>query len=60
MNQAIPSSVLNAAESFSDYARNQAARINTTAESKAQAQGARVGISRPHESAQWHVAGEAA
>ncbi len=59
MNKPIDSRLLESAEIFSDYLTNAAARIDQQAEAKAQAQGARVGISRPHESAPLHVAGEA-
>ena len=41
------------------YLENTAARIDARAEAKAHDNGARVGISRPHESAHLHVAGEA-
>ncbi|MBS0453430.1 MAG: xanthine dehydrogenase molybdopterin binding subunit [Proteobacteria bacterium] len=60
MNKPIdPRLLQNAEEAFADYVANTAARIDTGAEAKAHAQGARVGISRPHESAALHVAGEA-
>ena len=48
------------AEAFADYRKNTAYRVNEGAEAKAHGQGARVGISRKHESAHLHVAGEAA
>ncbi|MGI4779018.1 MAG: xanthine dehydrogenase molybdopterin binding subunit [Janthinobacterium lividum] len=48
-----------AAGAFADYRANTAARIDVEAEALALGQGARVGISRPHESAALHVAGEA-
>ena len=48
-----------AAGAFADYRANTAARIDVDAESRAQESGVRVGISRPHESAALHVAGEA-
>jgi xanthine dehydrogenase large subunit len=51
--------LLQKAEAFADYLTNTAARIDTGAEAKAHAEGARVGISRPHESAALHVSGEA-
>nr|WP_256353954.1 xanthine dehydrogenase molybdopterin binding subunit [Variovorax sp. dw_308] len=51
--------MLQTAEAFADYLKNAAARIDVAAEAKAHGDGARVGISRPHESAQLHVAGEA-
>ncbi|MET3514802.1 xanthine dehydrogenase large subunit [Pseudacidovorax sp. 1753] len=59
MNKPIDPALLQSAEAFADYAANTAARIDTRAEAQALAQGARVGISRPHESAHLHVAGEA-
>jgi len=59
MNKPVDPRLLHDAEAFADYAANTAARIDTGAEAKAQAQGARVGISRTHESAALHVAGEA-
>ncbi|WP_295551963.1 xanthine dehydrogenase molybdopterin binding subunit [uncultured Pseudacidovorax sp.] len=59
MNKPIDPALLQSAEAFADYAANTAARIDTDAEAQALAQGARVGISRPHESAHLHVAGEA-
>ncbi len=59
MNKPIDPRLLQKAEAFADYLTNTAARIDTGAEAKAHAQGARVGISRPHESAALHVSGEA-
>ncbi|MDI3383577.1 xanthine dehydrogenase molybdopterin binding subunit [Xenophilus aerolatus] len=59
MNKPIDPALLQPAHAFADYLANTAARIDTDAEAQALAQGARVGISRPHESAQLHVAGEA-
>ena len=47
------------AEAFADYRKNLANRIDEGAEATAQSQGARVGVSRKHESAHLHVAGEA-
>lgn len=44
---------------FADYLENTAARLDTQGEAERLAAGARVGISRPHESAHLHVAGEA-
>ncbi|MFT4266573.1 MAG: xanthine dehydrogenase molybdopterin binding subunit, partial [Xenophilus sp.] len=60
MNKPIDPALLQSAEAFADYLANTAARIDTRAEARALAQGARVGVSRPHESAHLHVAGEAA
>ncbi|HZT54773.1 MAG TPA: xanthine dehydrogenase molybdopterin binding subunit, partial [Burkholderiaceae bacterium] len=59
MNKPIDAPLRQAAEPFADHSRNAAARIDAGAEAAAAAAGARVGISRPHESAQLHVAGEA-
>ena len=60
MNQPVPEHLLQPAEAFADYQRNSAARIDAHTERSALQAGARVGISRPHESAHLHVAGEAA
>ncbi len=64
MNKPIPATLLEAtgacAAAFADYQTNQAARVDDKAEAALHDEGARVGISRPHESAQLHVAGEAA
>ncbi len=51
--------LLEAAGAFADYRANTTARIDVDAEALAQDKGVRVGISRPHESAALHVAGEA-
>ncbi len=59
MNKPIDPTLLAPAQAFADYLANTAARLDTGAEARAQASGARVGISRPHESAHLHVAGEA-
>jgi len=59
MNQPIPSTLLHPAEAFTHYAKNIAARIDVQHEAQQLEDGARVGISRPHESARLHVAGEA-
>ncbi|WP_399680924.1 xanthine dehydrogenase molybdopterin binding subunit [Xenophilus sp.] len=59
MNKPIDPAVLQPTPAFADYLTNTAARIDADAETRALTQGARVGISRPHESAHLHVAGEA-
>jgi xanthine dehydrogenase large subunit len=59
MNKPDPARLLQASEPFADYLQNIAARIDESSEATATRSGARVGISRPHESAQLHVAGEA-
>ncbi|MBS0317476.1 MAG: xanthine dehydrogenase molybdopterin binding subunit [Proteobacteria bacterium] len=59
MNKPIAPDLLQPAQAFAHYLDNAAARFDDRAEASAQRQGARVGISRPHESAHLHVAGEA-
>jgi xanthine dehydrogenase large subunit len=59
MNKPIDVLLLQPNEAFADYLKNAAARIDESAEASRMSAGARVGISRPHESAQLHVAGEA-
>ena len=59
MNKPIDAPLLHPAEPFADYLTNAAARFDESTEALAEAAGARVGISRPHESAHLHVAGEA-
>lgn len=59
MNKPIDAPLLQPAEAFADYLKNAAARFDESAEAIAESAGARVGISRPHESAHLHVAGEA-
>ena len=59
MNKPLDPSLFQSAEAFADYLTNTAARIDAKAEARAHDDGARVGISRPHESAALHVAGEA-
>src|SRR5258706_15849102 len=51
--------MLQPSEAFADYLKNTAARIDEISEADALKAGARVGISRAHESAHLHVAGEA-
>ena len=60
MNKPLPASLLEPAEPFADYLANTTARFDAGAEASAEQRGARVGLSRPHESAQLHVTGEAA
>ena len=60
MNKPLEPHLLQSAEAFTDYLKNTALRLDESAEAAAQRSGARVGISRPHESAHLHVAGEAA
>jgi len=59
MNKPVDALLLQPAEAFADYLKNTAARLDAPAEAVAERAGARVGISRPHESAHLHVAGEA-
>jgi len=60
MNKPLETVLLQPAEAFADYLKNTALRIDEPAEARAHDNGARVGVSRPHESAHLHVAGEAA
>jgi xanthine dehydrogenase large subunit len=60
MNKPHETFLLQPAEAFADYLKNTAFRIDESAEATAHHNGARVGVSRPHESAHLHVAGEAA
>ena len=60
MNRPIDPSLLHSSEAFAHYLKNTAFRVDERAEAGAHTQGQRVGISRPHESAHLHVAGEAA
>ena len=59
MNKPIDALLLQPNQAFAGYLKNTAARIDESAEAAAVSAGARVGISRPHESAHLHVAGEA-
>ncbi|PZP94805.1 MAG: xanthine dehydrogenase molybdopterin binding subunit [Variovorax paradoxus] len=59
MNKPVPPHLLRPTTAFSDYRINTAARIDVSAESRALEGGARVGISRTHESAALHVSGSA-
>ena len=59
MNKPLDTLLLQPTEAFAGYATNAAARIDEHAEAVALKAGARVGVSRAHESAQLHVAGEA-
>jgi xanthine dehydrogenase large subunit len=59
MNKPIDALLLQPDEPFADYLHNTAARIDEAAEQVATKAGARVGVSRAHESAPLHVAGEA-
>ncbi|CAN5908351.1 xanthine dehydrogenase molybdopterin binding subunit [soil metagenome] len=59
MNKPVDPSLLQPTENFAHYLKNTAARIDQTAEASAARNGARVGVSRAHESAHLHVAGEA-
>jgi xanthine dehydrogenase large subunit len=60
MNKRINPTLLQPGEAFADYLTNTSARFDAEAEASALQDGARVGVSRPHESAHLHVAGEAA
>ena len=55
MNKPVPERLLQPDGAFADYRRNTAARLDEAAEAAAAADGVRVGISRPHESAHLHA-----
>ena len=59
MNKPVDALLLQPNLAFADYLTNSAARFDEGAEARAVQAGARVGISRVHESAHLHVAGEA-
>ncbi len=59
MNTRVAEELLRQDEPFTDYQHNLKARFNTSAEATAMHAGARVGVSRPHESAELHVTGTA-
>ena len=59
MNQAIDPALFEPVEPFADHLANAALRLDPVAEAAALRQGRRVGVSRVHESAHLHVAGEA-
>ena len=59
MNKPIDALLFQPDEAFADYLKNASTRIDQPGETAAESAGARVGISRPHESAHLHVAGEA-
>ncbi len=59
MNKPINPELLEPAVAFADYQSNTARRIDDAAEQDLQTRGVRVGVSRPHESAHLHVAGQA-
>jgi len=59
MNKPVEALLLQPDDAFADYLKNSAARIDQHGEASLESAGARVGISRPHESAHLHVAGEA-
>ena len=54
MNKPIEALLLQPDEAFANYLKNTAARIDEPGEAAAHQAGARVGISRPHESAHLH------
>lgn len=55
-----PAAAVHPGEAFAHYLKNTQFRLDAQTEAHALQGGARVGISRPHESAHLHVAGEAA
>jgi xanthine dehydrogenase large subunit len=59
MNKPLDALLLQPTEAFADYLKNSSARFDAGGEAAATQRGARVGVSRPHESAHLHVAGEA-
>ncbi|RYF79288.1 MAG: xanthine dehydrogenase molybdopterin binding subunit, partial [Comamonadaceae bacterium] len=59
MNKPISPALLQGTQPFADYRQNQSARVDDASEAQAHAAGARVGISRAHESAALHVQGAA-
>jgi xanthine dehydrogenase large subunit len=59
MNKRADLTELNPSEPFPAYRDNAALRIDADGEAQRLRNGARVGVSRPHESAHLHVAGEA-
>jgi len=59
MNTRVAEDLLRESAPFADYQHNLKTRFNPGAEATALHAGARVGISRPHESAQLHVTGSA-
>jgi xanthine dehydrogenase large subunit len=59
MNKPLDAALLEAPAAFADHGRNAAYRLDSAGEAQAERRGARVGISRPHESAHLHVAGAA-
>ncbi len=59
MNKPIDHAVLRSSGAFADHLENSAYRMDASGEAAAAEAGARVGISRPHESAHLHVAGAA-
>ena len=59
MNTRVAEELLRKGEPFANYQHNLKARFNATAEANALSEGVRVGVSRPHESAELHVTGTA-
>jgi xanthine dehydrogenase large subunit len=59
MNKEVEAFLVEPGLAYADYGRNTRYRIDVDAEAERQREGARVGISRKHESAHLHVAGEA-
>ncbi|MDP9044891.1 MAG: xanthine dehydrogenase molybdopterin binding subunit [Pseudomonadota bacterium] len=59
MNKPLDAPLPHPADAYADYRANSAARLDLQQEARDAQAGARVGISRPHESAHLHVSGEA-
>ena len=60
MNKEVEAFLVEPGLAYADYERNARARLDGSAEAQRMQLGARVGVSRPHESAHLHVAGQAA
>jgi len=60
MNKEVEAFLVEPGLAYADYEHNARARLDGDAEARRLQQGARVGVSRPHESAHLHVSGQAA
>src|SRR3954462_1733730 len=59
MNKEVEAFLVEPGLAYADYGRNTRSRLDVDGEAARQHEGARVGVSRRHESAHLHVAGEA-
>ena len=59
MNKEVEAFLIEPGLAYADYLRNASSRLDADAEAQRMRQGARVGVSRKHESAHLHVAGQA-